>query len=119
MQLRAGQRHGRRLVYVRFNAWLLLAAVAVTGVAERPTDPSDAKFATSQAQRIVVRNESGDELVISEYDGLATGIAMDVNRKRPGRKAVVLADVRQATPYVSQPFGCCRLHRGACATSRG
>ena len=75
----------------RFNACLLLAAVAVTAVAARPAEPSDAKFATLEAKRIVVRNESGDELVIGGYDGVATGIAIDLNRKRPGGKTIVLA----------------------------
>lgn len=73
------ERSQRRLR--RSNLVLFLAGAALLVVAAGPSAPGDAKFATVEAQRVVVRNASGDKLVISGYDGVAKGVAIDFSRR--------------------------------------
>jgi len=83
----------RRVKRLQIACASLVSAVLfmlLVGAAAPQDALRDAKFRNLEADRIIVRNQSGDQLAIWASDGMATGVALDIT-KHDGKTNRVLA----------------------------
>lgn len=80
------EKQNRRFKQIGFGGLLVFAAAFT--IAAVPQS-KDARFGTIEADKIIVRNNSGDELTIWAHDGTPEGIAMDICKQENGKKVVL------------------------------